>query len=45
MKKSIDTLITDVYDVLVKGYDQTEDNDKVIDTFGDNLKDLLRSRL
>ena len=45
MNKSIDTLITDVYDVLVKGYNQTEDNDKVIDTFGDNLKDLLRSRL
>tara|TARA_R110000787_G_C13358146_1_gene439800 strand:- start:291 stop:1163 length:873 start_codon:yes stop_codon:yes gene_type:complete len=43
--KGIDTLIEDVYAVLTKGYTSTEDNEKVIDAFGDSLKDLLRSRL
>jgi hypothetical protein len=43
--KGIDTLIEDVYSVLTDGYDKTDDNEKVIDAFGEGLKDLLRSRL
>jgi len=43
--KSIDTLIEDVYSVFTDGYDVTEDNQKIINNFGDNLKELLRSRL
>ena len=43
--KSIDTLIEDVYSVFTDGYNPTDENEKVIDTFGENLKELLRSRL
>tara|TARA_B110000483_G_scaffold171636_1_gene203100 strand:- start:2450 stop:3322 length:873 start_codon:yes stop_codon:yes gene_type:complete len=43
--KGIDTLIEDVYSVLTDGYNKTDDNEKVIDAFGEGLKDLLRSRL
>ena len=43
--KGIDTLIEDVYSVLTEGYNKTDDNEKVIDAFGEGLKDLLRSRL
>ncbi len=45
MTKSIDSLIEDVYAVLTDGYDKTDDNEKAIDAFGENLKELLRSRL
>ena len=43
--KSIDTLIEDVYSVFTDGYNATESNQKIINNFGDNLKELLRSRL
>jgi len=43
--KSIDTLIEDVYSVFTEGYNPTDENEKVIDAFGENLKELLRSRL
>ena len=45
MTKSIDSLIEDVYSVFTDGYEKTEENDKAIDAFGENLKELLRSRL
>jgi uncharacterized protein YbaA (DUF1428 family) len=45
MSKSIDSLIEDVYGVLTGGYSTTEENEKVISTFGDSMKELLRSRL
>ena len=45
MTKSIDSLIEDVYGVLTGGYSTTEENEKVISTFGDSMKELLRSRL
>lgn len=43
--KGIDTLIEDVYAVLTDGYNKTDDNEQVIDAFGEALKELLRSRL
>tara|TARA_R110001632_G_scaffold191285_2_gene311957 strand:- start:537 stop:1406 length:870 start_codon:yes stop_codon:yes gene_type:complete len=43
--KGIETLIEDVYMLLLEGYTSTEENEKVITAFGDSLADLLRSRL
>ena len=43
--KGIETLIEDVYMTLLEGYTSTAENEKVIDAFGESLKDLLRSRL
>jgi len=45
MTKGIDSLIEDVYSVFTDGYEKTDDNEKAIDAFGENLKELLRSRL
>ena len=43
--KGLDTLIEDVYSVLTDGYENTADNERYINAFGDGLKQLLRSRL
>lgn len=43
--KSIDTLIEDIYSVFTDGYSKSQDNEKLIDAFGEAMKDLMRSRL
>lgn len=43
--KSIDTLIEDIYAVFTDGYSKSPDNEKLIDAFGEAMKDLMRSRL
>jgi hypothetical protein len=43
--KSIDTLIDDIYSVFTDGYSKSPDNEKLIDAFGEAMKDLMKSRL
>lgn len=45
MSKTIDTLVSDIYSVLEKGVEKTEDTEELIDKFGEAMANMLRRRL